>query len=863
MHEAKPFGLFVYGGDLTDRDLNFVEKCARIVTNYRTLRKLDTVKYTRELPDGGVVVVIQMDSSFRAIVTKPTAEPQSVSFDGLARAKIPMLFSGSIDDGWDRTNEGIQIKMTQMCQLRLGNYLERRGGTLKMHRFRCKYTQPLELYFVPPLLRGIDESKLLISQYDKLKSGWYSGSMAQVVQIISGFGRQDLDNLPEDPIERAEYPIPDKLYQQIVAQLDGVRLPGYSGVPDREGTIRYEFMFHTTDLVAFDTANKPWLIRVQSNGVWAMPLPIIPATRLQVFHDYVNEVGDSELQAVLDRFGAIPSGEGFPGGQHFYRWVRAGVIIKVCDTADFYTHSAYTTTCGWSANSRGDHLVNTCYDYEGIFAYGFMYEIGLKLGAAEDQGWSSKRQIENLSSSELTRITSYMQQINELLKDSKHYEKAASINYKLRRVEFSEILDRANGRLSIDENEIDYWDNYQCAPIATHSGSTVCSRRGYLFDGITLKMPEPMLEGCISMSFAPLEDTFTAVPKIDTVVYAYYQGDILKVIKNFYDDRKVIKDVEGNFEAEMVVGNWEQTEYIGLTGLSGNFYSTDFDDRQEISPTEVYTKIEGRDLGYGTPYANYGAFWQAEGQLSRARCYSHKRMITTKFGKSTGQCFIVPYGSRDGVIYGYKEQSSRETYSENMTRQVAQDPNSYLMWTFDEATHWINSGRENGQIRKKGMPYPVDSVPVWAEVHQYKHDGSAAMDFADSGDWIGGLPADVTAMVNGPSGKTTLSYGGELPPLEEYWDGYEIPSSASHRLHWGITEPAKIITKEPHPEEYYLISPDRYGNALYMDASRVSFGNSEYANISFNVINNRRFFVGHSQLADHKVTHTFIGVINE
>lgn len=861
MHEPKPFGLFVHGEALTERDMNFIEHCARIVTNYRTVNQLDTVKYTRELPDGGSVVIIQMNSSFRAIAYKPGEENKPVLFDGLARANIPMLFSGAIDDGWDRTNEGIEIKMTQMCQLRLGGYQGKIGGTMKLRRFRCKYTQMLQVYFVPESLRGIAEDRLLISQYDKLKSGWYSGSMAQVVQIISGFGRQDMGNLSDDPIERAEYLIPGRIYQQIKDQLKGIRLPGYTGQPDREGTIKYEFLFHSTDLVAFDAENKPWLIRVQSSGVWAMPLPIIPATRLQVFHDYVDEMGDTELQAILDRFGAIPSGETFPDAANFYRWVRAGVIIKVCDSSDFYSHSAYSTTSGWSTNSRGDHLINTCYNYNGNFAYGYTYEIGLKLGAAPDQGWSPTRQIENLSIEQMQRISGYMSQLNEALNTLEHYEKAPSIKYKMRRVDFSEILARAGGGFSTVE--VDYWDDYKCDPIAEHNGQATCSREGYLFNGARLKLPEPLMGGLVSMSFAPLEipEGGLDVPLIDTVVYAYYQGDNLKVIKNFHDERKIIKEVEGNFEDEMIIGNWEQTEYVGQTGLVGEFYSSDFDDRQEISPIEINTKLEGRDLGYSTPYATYHAFFQAMGIMSRWRCYSHKEMKTFKYDKTVAQCFLVPYGSRNGVIYGYQESYGRQRYIESATHLSAIDPNTYDIWTYDRATHWINSSREVGV--KKGMPYPVDSVPVWCEVRNYNHNGSAADDFADSGDWVGPLPADVTHWVNPPNGTTSLSYGGEMPAFESYSETTDTPGKTDYQLRWGITEPTKLVNDHPHPDQYYSNSPDVYGNVLYEDACMVTFGTSQYANISIEGNRGQRFFVGHSQLCNHKYAHTFVGVINE
>lgn len=101
---------------------------------------------------------------------------------------------------------------------------------------------------------------------------------------------------------------------------------------------------------------------MNSSGVWAMPLPMVPATTTQAFRDYMEKVGDQEIIDILDRFGGMPSGESFPIREdEFQTWKRAGVIIKVCDTADFYDHIMYASACGWSFNTRGTEGYNTCY----------------------------------------------------------------------------------------------------------------------------------------------------------------------------------------------------------------------------------------------------------------------------------------------------------------------------------------------------------------------------------------------------------------------------------------------------------------------------------------------------------------------
>jgi len=57
------------------------------------------------------------------------------------------------------------------------------------------------------------------------------------------------------------------------------------------------------------------------------------------------------------------------------------VIIKLCDTGDFYDHIPYSSACGWSVNLNGTEGFNTCYDYDDNgFAVGFAYKLRLRMG---------------------------------------------------------------------------------------------------------------------------------------------------------------------------------------------------------------------------------------------------------------------------------------------------------------------------------------------------------------------------------------------------------------------------------------------------------------------------------------------------
>ena len=855
MHQSRPYGLFSSGAELTADDIAFIDQYCKKVSNFKQISNLESVKYTRELPNGGFVVIQDAGGTFRAVAYKPEQTEESRVGTGQVQFSMPMLFSGVIDQGIAYRGEGIEIKLTTMCTRRLGGY---DAGTpisaiQQLKRFRCPYNSFNKAILVPRFAQGINPDNALYTQYDALKATWFSGVMAEAAQIVGGFGRQKLDELPDDPVERAVFTIPPVYLERIKAEIgENVLLPGYSGVPDDEGKIPYSFTFHKTDLISFDDEDNPWLVRVQSSGVWAMPLPIIPISTTLAFAEYVSEVNDNELELILERFGGIPSGEGFPENDaDFARWVKAGVIIKVCDSSDFYDHSAYSTVCGWSTNLRGTNLINTCYDYVNKYCFGYTYQINLRLSAAQDRGWMKGRSFNDDPPSNPQQVAKYLSGLFDEIGGEGHL--AASIRYKIRRVPMTEIESRANRSGASD---VGYWDNYQCEPIASHEGRTSCTNSGYLYGGVRFKLPEPFFTGCINMDFGP-QETKTSYPKIDTIVFAYYIGDDLKVIKNFHDERKVIKETEGNFEDDMIIGNWEQTEYIGLTGLQGEFYSSDFDDRQEIAPTEVYTTIEGKDLGYGKPLARYAFYFWTAGTLSRARYFTHQTYKNYKYDKTTMECFIVPYFCRNAALYARNEGADREYTVETFKLHDVSDPNSYDIWTHDDIWHWINNAE-----KRTGVPFPKDSYPVWAETHIYHINGTrsqAAVDYADEGDWIGDLPADVSHYVNPPGGITALQYGGDPPVVEEWSESKNKPATIFNALKVSILDLPRTIHNNPHGD-YYGYSPDRWQNVVYEDACKVMFGNVTYANISEK---RERHKYGYSRLANNQHAHTFIGVINE
>lgn len=858
MHQPRPRGLHAVGGALTDEDSAAIELLARRLTNLKSLSGVDSLRMVRTLPDGGYVIAQDMGGVFRTIAHKPQEEERE-PFDGVATDSIPVLLSGVVTEAVLRGNAGTGLKLTESARKRLGGYGE--GAMppkdVRLQRFRIGYnvlTQELG-----PQIPTV----VFYTQYAAQRPTWYSGAMAEVMQIVGGYGRQDFESLPDDPLEQSRMLVPVEYLRDIRQQMVNVRLPGYTGMPHRSGQFQYDYKFHNTNGVGFDTSNRPWLLRVSPAGVFAMPLPLVPATTTRAFREYMEDVGDDEIIAILDRFGGLPSGESFPiNGNDFEAWRRAGVIIKVCDTADFYDHIMYASACGWSFNSRGTEGYNTCYDYydeEGL-GYGLAYKLSMTLVPAEGDG-KLPQHLDVDDPDDARKLDRYLSGLYGMLKGNKHRDLA--IKYKIRRVPLSDILGRARNEAT--EAELEYWDRLELEPIASHTGSVKEVARGYLYHGAKfefqpqIKFPEPFMGGCVSHDFLPLINGRykESYPNSDTIMFGYYVDDDLKVVKYFREGRGFQQEVENDYEECMIVGSWSQTVTIGSSSPAGNFYTNDIDERKTLAPVVETTTIVGRDLGYDhTPHFAFDApFWRP-GTMWRNRYFSHKTNTNRTEGRSLSVAICIPYLNRNALLHAKKEGISGSTSTEAMSLHYVRDPTSYRYWTYDFVMHWAG-----GLEVMNGKPYPKDSNPVWVEIMNYSP--SACSDFADQGDWVGGLPADYTWLVHPDASVWNMSGGGGAPSFQPYSNTSRGDATEKGDLKVSILDQVDTVHSDVPANMYFLGSPSNVVGVFYRDACRIEFGTMTYANVSEPPGADLRRYWGYTSLATHKDAHHFIGVINE
>lgn len=870
MHQPRPHGFTILGDEPTLNDLALITKLAHALTNQKDISNLDSLKLVRDLPDGGTVIAQDMGGIFKIFVEKSHSIDKKLKRDGLAKFYIPMLFSGVFKNLWYHDHDPfLPIKITEQTRKRLAGYTGRSiDKDLRLNRFVIEYDNSFK-YFEPKN----QGSHFKHTQFMRLKPTWYSGAMAEVVQIVSGYGKQGNTDFPEDSIENISMLPPDDWYIKILEEIDRQALPSYSGFPDREGKLKYDYKQTNNDLVSFDSTNKPWLVRVSDQGVYAMPLPIVPATATNAFRDYLNEVGDSELLKIIDRFGGMPSGESFPSGGDFQAWERAGAIIKVCDSADFYQHQAMYAASGWSVNSKGTEGFNTCWSYaENGLLHVHSYKLKLNLGPSNNGGWI------NPQSTNSQVIGTYISKLFQLLNIGQSSHNA--IMYKIRRAPEDDIYQRAltslYDPLGVTSNDVDYWDNYIAKPLASHSGSLVRTLTGPVYWGLKmypqsmgrLKFPELTGQGCASFVMVS-PDYDGGFIKCDTVMFGCYVEDQLKVIKYFIDERKVQQQEESTYEEIMIVGEWEKTTTTSLSGVNGYFYTSDFDDRKLSSPSSVYTHIKGTDLGYGNPAFQTPGLFVTHGGLSRARYYKHE--TTTKTISSDGMdcAACVPAFNRDCILYAYEQLAESTTVHEKHTRGAVADPTSYPLWTYDPIFHYLG-----GFGKGKPIPTTGNYVYVYGPAN---YTPTKYSDFADQGDWFGvgsgykdvsSICAPYTDRGTGTHQASGVLIGGEAPEIQPYEKTETIQGGRAGRVDITYQNANGVNVHRNLPQPwYYSFSPVKTGGELlyfYRDACKVVFGDSSYANISDEAMQDgRRRKWGFTTLADHTSHHHFIGVINE
>lgn len=870
MHQPLPYGYFG-PTDLSAEDAAFTETLMRRVTNIRQAGALESLRITRALPGGGSATVLDMCGIRKVFVTRATSEPyQSEAESEDMAAFVPMLFSGRVHDGLVKRGQKVEVELTRQTQSRLNYY-----GRVKpkdKERNNTARRQKLERFVVPldPLFGELmpkDPGQFIVTQYDQLRPSWYSGAMAEVVQIIGGYGKSEFDSPPKDPTETARLLLPAKVVAKIAHELNSKPKTWYTGIPPKTGQVKYDYKFSNTHGVVIGSDKTSWLVRISSAGVYAMPLPLVPATTTLAFKAYMEEVGDDEMLWAINRYGGLPSGEAMPESTKALKaWERAGVCMRIGDAGNFYKHAAYSPCCGWSFNTRGDAAVNTCWDWSESTGVkeGMMFSASFSMGAPRKPEKRTPKELEDISrvlSQYGTQLAKISSKIKKRAKEDIH--EGAAVLYKLKVISPVELA-----QFAATENAdaaYDFVNNKKLTPIATHSCSIAETARGSLhYNGLRrthpkIFFPDPIERDCAQFDFRPLPHGVGEDPKCDTIMYAYYQGDSIKVVKFFKDPMSVETKGEDNFTDCMIVGSWERTVHHTNSYLWGNFYSSDFDDRKAMPTKSSTTTVSGSDMGYGEPYFAFDALYQKGGTLTRAKFFTTNVNSTTTEGKLFWNGVCIPYFCRTAYLYASKDVTGNSLFNKSSSLHAIGDPTSYRFWTYHKYYHWTGGVFDKGgKPKMDARPFPKDANPVWVELENYSPGGCS--DFADNGPWIPNLPADYTWLIHPKSDEFLMSGGGKGPSFSPSSSSGQTPGKDDRETKVCMTDEPMTIRKDA--VDGYFPSHD-FG--MRVDAVKLHAGTSKYASTSESgdIFGGKRFYQGYTSLADHGGSHHFIGVINE
>jgi hypothetical protein len=217
-------------------------------------------------------------------------------------------------------------------------------------------------------LRNRSESGIPVyTQYTKLRSSMYSGTMAKVVQVALGLGRINVAKFKS----LATLNFPETPYMKDVAS-NGVQ-------------IVYDYKFSRTHGITRASDGRLWLVEISvTRGVVAMLLPIFPNSNTAAFYA-AAEKNDPAMRKALDDLGCLPTGEGFPTGKNYDAKVLSGDILQLLspdDMKEFYQYSGYSSSMGWAFNSTGNEAHNTAHYFDDVgFQRGCWYQINISIGA--------------------------------------------------------------------------------------------------------------------------------------------------------------------------------------------------------------------------------------------------------------------------------------------------------------------------------------------------------------------------------------------------------------------------------------------------------------------------------------------------
>lgn len=865
----QPFAINVSGdGTPTDHEIALGLKLAATIDNRKALSGLQSAYGT--LPSANGYLTGYNIGGVTRITVIRNSSPEQIDNDLLeeerfAHLAVPVMYSGQVLRGVCTPGAGLDLDISYQTQRRLAGYNDDKidhESRIAETKFEVSYNN------IHDELWPEETYGNMWTQYRELYPTWFSGLMGSVVQIVAGYGKQIKG-------KRNNLFIPDSVYEAIELEVGKYKPHGCKGKPPLSGQIQFDYKYYTGNGVVFGDDGKPWLLSIsETYGAMAMPLPMIPSTCTKAFRDYIEKVNDTEILEILDRFGGMPSGEGFP--DNWTDWERAGVVVKMCDMGAFYYWLPLAgTTLGWSFSETTREAVNSGYNYgpttmQKVAVYSLRFTIPA-ISTAVSEVDAPERLSEYLSET-LGFFTGNSG-------DAAQYKMGRMPSELKARVEaYFEELD-PNSRNP--EAEFTYWDGATAPPLANCTAALRKTNEGNVwgrFGEFKLPMTQGEDRSCYSHEFRPWPDPdkefSDAEITFDTVVYAYFVGDDLKHIHCTNDPRKKTKEEpKWTVDDMFIIGEEEYSWGEGEEQVFGNFYTSDFDERESRAPAVVKLKRKGwHDAMY--PWSCRIPATLTDGNVYRTHQFRFTETTDREdaFTKRTGVC--VPFYNRDGCVHGYYTWSMKNGTNHIKWGGLAGDPYSYRCFMHGPFSWVWTSPIDVPSWTVNGLPVYDDDYTVQVHTEYYnpyilatwrgKFYSIPWPSELEQEPWLK-FGQNVTDLYWGNLYTRHPSYDSDLLSslsLSEYTDPVPDPEYTHGKMELSYL-PAVIKMPGHGGEQFYKFCPYKLAGVTitYMfTAHRNLMGKRQFATASDP---GNTASVGQTRFSTGDGRHYFIGVINE
>lgn len=365
-----------------ERALALIPEAKALLYKVQTFKQragVGTFSMSRRVDDDSTIYVLSsLDQNLIHISVAPDVpeqvypEDESLYYSTLS----PDFYSGLVYNGYleERVREDddgnevrysvcVSFSPTPNCRF---IHKELSGGRQEVPRLAVRPWAAFD-----ELNNGSPSGRSTFTQYAKLRSSMYSGTMKKVAQIAMGLGRIGKAKLRDSRAVK-----PDTGYIKDV-EANGVQ-------------IRYDWRFIRTHGITTGADGRLWIVEISSaRGVIARPLPIFPRSMTEDFRERAEARGDSAMTTALDELGCLPTGEAFPNtAAQVNELIERGEILRLLEPSDlseFYHCSAYSSAMGWAFNERGNEAHNTAYYFgDDGFQRGVWYQVNINIGAIKE-----------------------------------------------------------------------------------------------------------------------------------------------------------------------------------------------------------------------------------------------------------------------------------------------------------------------------------------------------------------------------------------------------------------------------------------------------------------------------------------------